>query len=393
VAVTPKPNVLRPCAIRAAGGARRLVCLQLAGTPVVREYEVTVKDGNGTPELRATAPIDPRAIALFSVERSATVRDVYAVTTDAQVLGVLGPSVAPVPGAHPAAGTVTDAVLLPACDGGQAAQLVLRVVTATEKRLQAMPPLGGPVVDYHGVTTDLVSELAVRDTGCITELQPMGGGEPPRRQAAVVEIVPRAMPGTRASTSVVFECDLDPTRCRVSLPVPGTGAGLTPPPRIGAPPGAPVEEPRLTGMFFDASGVVMSSWVLLPTPGGGELRLVERERVPSAAIPGSVVSGHFDGDGLLDMFWDLQNAVLLTSNLQVTYGRKIGAQRLSALSGSESIFADAVLAGELTGDGVDDLVLFGRRREDDGTTTSGFVVVPMNVPIPNPDPGFDRPCR
>jgi hypothetical protein len=185
----------------------------------------------------------------------------------------------------------------------------------------------------------------------------------------------------------VFECDHpDRTKCRANLPVPETGAGLSPPPRSGAMP----EEPRLTGMFFDASGVVMSSWVLLPA--GGDFLLVERERVPSAAIPRSVVSGRFDGDGVTDVFWDLQNVNQRTSNLQITYGRRIGDQRLSALSGAESLLADAVLAGDLTGDGMDEIILLGTRRKDDMTSEDDLFVIPMNVPIANPDPGFDRTC-
>ena len=144
------------------------------------------------------------------------------------------------------------------------------------------------------------------------------------------------------------------------------------------------------GMFFDASGVVMSSWVLLPT--GAELRLVERDRVPAAAIPRSVVFGRFDGDAITDLFWDLPSSVLPTSNLQVTYGRKIGPQRLSALSGAEAIIADAVLAGDLTGDGADDVVLVGRQRQEDGTFVFGAIGVPMNAPVPATDLPAERPC-
>lgn len=389
--ITPKLGAPRPCAIRVAGAVRRLVCVQLlAGSPVVREYDVTVQDGRTTLVVRDTAAIDAGVVALFSIERAAAVRDVYAVTADAQVLGLFGPSMAPAPGAHlPAGTTASDAALLPACEGGQAAQLVLNVTTPADRRLVVMPPMGGPTSDYHGVSTDPMLQLGVRGTGCVTELAP-GGGEPRRRAAAIVDVAPRFVPGGRAATSVVFECDLaDRTRCRTALPVPETGAGLSPPPPAGAA-GVPAEEPRLTGMFFDASGVVMSSWVLLPT-GGGERLLVERERVPSAAIPRSVVSGRFDGDGVTDLFWDLQNANLSTSNLQVTYGRKIGAARLSALSGAEAIVADDVLAGDLTGDGVDDVVLVGRQRTD-GMAFYGILVIAMGVPIPDPDQGVDRPC-
>ncbi len=389
--ITPKLLTPRPCTLRVAGPVRRLVCVQLlAGSPFAREYDVTVEDGRTALVVRDTATIDAGVVALFSVERAAAVRDVYAVTADARVLGLFGPSVAPAPGAHlPAGTTASDAALVPACDGGGAAQLVLNVTTPADRRLVAMPPMGGPTSDYHGVSTDSMLQLGLRGTGCVTELAP-GGGEPRRRPAAIVDVAPRVGPNGRAATFVVFECDLaDRTRCRTLLPVPETGAGLAPPPPAGAL-GAPVEEPRLTGMSFDASGVVMSSWVLLPT--GGAFALVERERVPSAAIPRSVVYGRFDGDGVTDLFWDLQNANLSTSNLQVTYGRTIGAARLSALSGAEAIVADAVLAGDLTGDGFDDVVLVGRQRRTDGMAFYGITVIAMGVPVGNPDTAVDRPC-
>jgi hypothetical protein len=91
------------------------------------------------------------------------------------------------------------------------------------------------------------------------------------------------------------------------------------------------------------------------------------------------------------VLWDLPNTALVTSNLQVTYGRRIGTQRLSALSGSESIVATAVLATDLTGDGLDEIVLVGRRRES-GSTRDGILVIPMGAPIGNPDTAVDPPC-
>jgi hypothetical protein len=179
----------------------------------------------------------------------------------------------------------------------------------------------------------------------------------------------------------------------VNLPVPEAGAGLSTPRFEGSQTDAPPpEEPRLTGMFFDASGVVMSSWVLLPSRMS-EYLLVERARVPAASIPRRVVSGRFDTDGVTDMFWDMPSLNGATSNLQVTYGRTIGTQRLSALSGAQPITVDDLLVGDLTGDGLDEVVLLGKQRKDTSVFAEGLIVIPMNVPIPNPDPGFDRPCQ
>lgn len=396
--VIAKPGVAHACALRVAGQARQLVCLQLAapgGAAIAREYGVSVQDGNARLQAVADLPVVQEAVALFSVERGPTVRDVYAIDDQARLYGLDSPSVAPVPGSHLPAGAsrITDAVLLPACDGGQAARLVLVANVGTERRLFAMPAMGGAAADYHGVrTSDLALQLAVRSAGCVAELQPGSGDAPRLRQATVIELSQRVMQSERSTLSVVFECDLEPTRCRASLPVVGGGAGLSPPPRATPGPGSggPPEEPRITGMFVDASGVVMSSWVLLPTPKG-EFLLVERGRVPSASIPNLVVSGHFDGDGRTDMFWDLPLTLQQRSTLQVTYGRTIDGQRLSALSGSEPILVDELLAADVTGDGMDDVVLLGQQRRDQ-TLARGLIVIPMNVPIPNPDPTFDRPC-
>ena len=400
--IEPNPNVTRPCAIRVAGGTRRLVCLQLAaagGVAIAREYDVSVSGGNGRLQLRGQAAVDPGVVALFSIARGAD-RDVYAVAQDAQVFGMFGPSIPPDPNPHLGVGAVTDALYLPVCDptAGQVPQLLLRVVSAGGKRVQAMTPLGGTVGDYHNLGTDALLPLALRGTGCVTELRP-NSTEPKRRQAANVDINRRVMPSEqRTTSSVVFECDLpDSSKCTANLPVPGGGAGLSAAPVPGAPPAAPGpgEEPQLVGMFFDATGVVMSSWVLLPNPNG-EFLLVERGRVPAASIPNRVVTGDFDGDGKADLFWDLPSLVQPTSNFQATYGRTIGELRLSALSGAEPILVDDLVAGDLTGDNLDDLVIFGRQRREDDlgivTITTGIIVVPMNVAAPNPDPMSDKPC-
>jgi hypothetical protein len=395
----PKASVTRPCAIRVAGGAPSLVCLQLTavgGALIAREYTVALQSGNARLIEGTAVAVNQTAVALFSIERESGARDVYAINEKAQVFGVFSPTMAPDPSPHlppaPNPDRVTDALLVPACEAGQAPQLLVRVDQATtaEKRLYTAAATGGPLADYHGISTDAALELAIRGTGCITELRP-SGTMPRRRQAAVVDVTQRVAPmQDRNTASVVFECDqTNRAACRVSLPAAGGGAVLSQAPRPGT---SSTEEPRLTGTFVDASGVVMSSWVLLPT-FDGQFLLVERGRVPSAAIPHLALTGHFDGDGISDMFWDLPNVLQQSSNLQVTYGRMIGTQRLSALSGAEPILVDDAIAGDLTGDDLDDVVLVGRQRRDSQTSTNGLIVVPMNVAIPNPDTAFDKPCQ
>jgi hypothetical protein len=399
--IEPSMNVTRPCAIRVAGTTRRLVCLQLTGavgTPLVaREYEVAVTGGSARLIQRGVAQPATNAVALYSVPRGAD-RDVYAVTGNGQVLGMFGPGMAPDPSPHVSGATVTDAMLLPSCEMGQTAQLLLRVVIPmVGRRIQVMTPLGSTPADYHGVATDLLSGLALRGTGCVTELR-RNSTEAKRRQAALVDVTRRISPTEpRGTTSVVFECDaMVPAKCTATLPVSLTGAGLSAPTAAGAAAPAPGEEPQVTGMSFDATGVVMSSWVLLPNGNNDEYLLVERGRVPAAAVPNLVATGDFDGDGRADLFWDLPNLNQSVSSFQATYGRTIGEVRLSALSAPAPLLVDDLLAGDLTGDGLDDLAMVVRQRREDDlgnvTITTGIVVIPMNTAAPNPDSMFDKPC-
>lgn len=386
----PKPDVRHPCAIRVAGSTRRLVCLQQSGvaptsSTIAREYAVSVVNGNARLQQAGEVTIDAATIpiAVFSVPRG-TDRDVYALTTRGAVLGLFNPSVPPVAGNHlGTTDTASDAVLVPACDNDQAPQLVMQVTTALAPRLVAMPPTGGATSNYHGIAAVTNRQLRLRGTGCVTELRP--DLEAARRPGLVVDIS-RGDTTEEVDAVAAFECDHpDPAQCRVTLPVAGGGATLSAP--------ASIDEPRLTGMFVDATGVVMSSWVLLAGPSK-KPQLVERARVPAAAIPNFVATGHFDADSQSDLFWDLPNPTQTTTSFQVTYGRTIDAQRLSAVSATTPLVVEDLVIGELTGDSADDVAMVARQQRLDGGTplVRGIVVIPMNAPAPPSRPPVDPAC-
>jgi hypothetical protein len=383
--LTPLARASRPCAVRIAGATRRLVCLVQSPGAAAREYEVTVAAGDARLVERAAVAVDPRTVALFAVPRGAD-RDVYAIAEDARVTAIFpGPST-PLPGPAPAAlGTVTDALLLPACGAGESARVLVAVaVSVTQVRLFTLPVLGGALTDYHGVSADV--QVGLRAAGCVTELR--ANADPRRRQASVVDVERRVQSTPVAASSIVLECSRpDPADCRVPLPVSRVGAALSPP-------GDP-DEARLTSMLVDATGPVMAAWVLAPAPSG-DLRLIERERVPAASIPSAVVTGQFDADGRIDLIWDLQNVAQATTAVQITYARRVADARLSALARPLELLTDHLIAGELTGDGFDDLVVVGRRRDTSGgipTVEPVLTVVPLNAPIPNPNPAVDPPCQ
>ncbi|MGE0549828.1 MAG: hypothetical protein AB7O24_18325 [Kofleriaceae bacterium] len=378
VNVLPSVKTAHPCAIRIAGATQRLVCIEDLGTSIVaRDYQVTVAAGSASlQQIGGDQTLDPDAFTVYSIEHGAN-RDVYALTKSARVIGLFAPSVAPTSSMqHLPAPTATEATLIPACAADDQPKLVIRV-EGIPRALRVMDPLGGTPVDYHGVSTDTAQPLSVRASGCLTELDP--GGIARVRQAAIVDI---SMSSTRSVMRAYFECDaLLQTKCHVDLPFPGTGAAFT----LGS-------EPRIAGVFLDASGVVISQWVALPD-ATNDYRLVERDRVAAASLPSHIAYGQFDGDGLADGFWDIASLDRRSSTLQISYARLIGNQPLSALSGRQTIAVDDLVVGDVTGDGNDDIVLVGSTTTDAGVRIDGVVVIPAQVAADLPEQNADEACE
>jgi hypothetical protein len=106
--------------------------------------------------------------------------------------------------------------------------------------------------------------------------------------------------------------------------------------------------------------------LILSSTGG----VIERSRMPAAAVPTHIVSGQFDTDGLPDLVWDVTTK---GTSFEIAYSREVDDEPLEALSAAGSASIDDMLVGDLTGDGIDDLVLL------DGSG-GGTVVVPVGMP-------------
>jgi len=361
------------CAARLSGTTHRLVCVEDPGAgAVARDLAVNVVDGGARlTEMQSHAfagdglGVNEKVIAVYSVDRGSA-RDVYAVTNRARVVGLFNPSV-------PATSTARvidadDAVLAPAC-GTLPAQLMLHVGLTGEVR--AMDPTGAaaPQPFFDFATTEAVT---FNQTGCVTELKP--GGVPQLRQVVALDV-------GRAQTSAVFACDAAGGICQVRMPVPRAGVGFL-----------PGGEPRLLAASLDASGVVLSSFVLQPDKERLD-RLVERDRTAAAAFPQRLVVGNLAGDTEPDLFWNITNLTSTATSMQVSYARQVAGTRLSALSQliDDLVVIDALVA-DVTGDGHDDVILTVQNSPV-APTTRGVVVIPTGVPSPSFTPMLDNPCQ
>ena len=371
--LSPLSATLHWCAPRLAGTTHRLVCVEDPGAgAVARDFAVSVVDGGARLAEMQTHQFatdglgaNEKVIAVYSVDRG-TARDVYAVTNRARVVGLFNPSVPATGG--PRVIEVDDALLAPAC-GTLPPQLMLHELLTSKIRAMDATGATAPQPFFDFATTDPVT---FNQTGCVTELAP--GGVPKLRQVVALDI-------GRSQTAAVFACDAAGGICQVRMPVPRAGVGFLP----GA-------EPRLLAASLDASGVVLSSFVLQPDKDRLD-RLVERDRTAAAAFPQHLVVGNFDGDSEPDLFWNITNLVNTAASLQISYAREVAGARLSALSQiiDDLVVIDTVVA-DVTGDGHDDVIMTVQNSPV-APTSRGVVVIPTGVASPSFTPMLDNPCQ
>jgi hypothetical protein len=366
----PSPGA-RFCALRVRDANRWLVCLERDGSDVIaRAFRAQVSAGRAGLVGVDEQPVAGDAIAVVSVPDDGGL-EVYAITTRGELLPLFAaPTIAnaaPVcPAGPPCATPVENALVLPACGPAQGAKLVLQLGGA-----------GGPgqikQVDLSdGSLGDLpLNRLAtlrvvLDNAGCVQRLAPMGGAAEPQQVISyhLTGLVEPIILQTRMSYGCAVTCD------DIEL-LAGAGVGFVP----GA-------EPRAVITILDATGVVLVQAVMIPDPTGKPDRLVERTRHPAAALPDRMVTGRFDADDTWDLIWSM--AAQRGTRFELAYGKQAGGQPLLALSPLVARQYGTLLAGDLTGDGFDDLIVTGAQ--------GGAGVVPMFVPAAPLDVASDPPC-
>jgi hypothetical protein len=379
-----QPLAARWCTHRVAA-TPSLVCVEDLPTPGIAaeatDYVVTSNGGRTDLTPGPTQTIVAGAVAVYGVDRDGGKRDVYAVASDGRVVGLFSPTVAARPSSPLGANEfVSDAIVIPKCAPGDTPKLLIRTTTTdgatniTGRAVKVMDAVGGPITPFHGLVagggpTEVVNLNAA---GCVTELAP--GQLPILRPVAVVDV---GRGGTGMSpTKAYFDCNAAGGRCTIELPVGRSAVGFI-----------PGEEPRMVGPFFDASGTVLSAWVMLPDASGVR-RLVERERIPAASFPQRMTIAQLDDDGEFDLLWSITNAAQDATSLQVAYSRKVVDQRLSALTGPQELVIADLFTGDITGDGHADVVLYGR----DSLNALGVAVIPTHVSPPGLAPPTDNAC-
>lgn len=379
---TPPAGSARYCAPRINGSTHRLTCLDGSGAGVTaRDYEMQVAGGAATLVEKMSAVIAPEATAIVSVP-SGSDRYAYAVTTHGFLIPLFG---APAPGntqtvcpplPSVCATPVDDAIVLPPC-GALPAQILMHTSATGPGQLVQTDPLGNNLVDYPLPQSTVSDSVAQLDrAGCVTTLDPNGGTSTLRQVTSINMGRTLLNNYSVASTHVSYDCSGGGPMlsCSSIATAPGASVGFT----TGT-------EPRMIMTSVDATGVIVLQVVMAKDTGGKD-HFIERSRAPAASLPGHTVVGEFDTDSTTDMFFDV--AAKRGGSFEIAYARMIGDQPLEALSPQQTnLTIDDIIATDLTGDGLDDIVITG------GTDViSGIAAVAMDVPAATAVPAMDPTC-
>ncbi|HEY1552991.1 MAG TPA: hypothetical protein VGG28_34410 [Kofleriaceae bacterium] len=346
---SPPSKMTHPCAIRHAGATQRVVCLD--ATFSATEYAMTVANGSGALVAMDDAMAPATTAALISVPTGSGDLSIYAVDTNGNLTALFGAPAATNTGAK-CTGCINDAIVAPACDAAPG-KVVLHGVDAIR------------ITDYSGNTLGgtfgpLTSSLD--NAGCITEVDSTSGG------TSLVQAISAVTLDTTSSTTVtnvgLFLCG--PSAC-IAAPA-GIDDALVRGAAVGFVGGT---EPHMIVPSVDATGVVLLDLIASSASG-----VIERSRMPAAAMPNRIMTGEFDTDNEPDLFWDLSTAK--GAAFEVAYARQVDDQALEALSPTNASTVDQILTGDLNNDGLDDIVVIASALAQTGAS-----VVPVGVPTPS----------
>jgi hypothetical protein len=355
---SPAATVTRPCAIRHAGTTQHLVCVD--GSYTATDYAVNVSNGVASLAAASTQAAPATTIALVSIPNNGDL-GVYAVDSNGNLNALFGAPAATNKGTVClAAGCVDDAIVVPAC-GDTAGKVVLHATGDLR------------IVDYSGDyalgsgNPFGAGTSKPFDAGCVTQLDSMGS-------AGLVQSIAAFDVLSSATSLTLFACNA--TGCIADAT--GLSTASTHGTTVGFVGGS---EPRLVAVSVDATGVVLLE-LIISSSGN----VIERSRMPAASLPARIVSGQFDTDGEPDLVWDVSTAK--GTSFEVSYARQVDDEPLEALSPASSANVDNnnILVGDLTNDGIDDLVVLGS-----GSNTVGAAIVPMGMPMSTSVTG-DTPC-
>lgn len=360
--ITPSTEARRWCAIRVKGALHRLVCVD--NNHMAYDYAITVANGRASAMSMGSQPTLPplgggnKTVALIAVPTGDD-REVYAISDRGFFVPLFGAtaSASPTTGID---GGLSDAVVAPPCGSVPGRVLLAGVggnVHQTDLRGGSDMTFGAPI------GASATTQIRLDNAGCITKLATSGA--PSLTQFATLHT--QGLLNNVFGPTGTFLIDCNGPVCNGT-----TATALTRGAATGFTGGT---EPRAVFTSVDASGVVLVQVVLSPTNN-----LVERSRMPAAALPDRLVVGQFDTDTGSDLFWDIVNRASGT-NFELGYARKVGDTNLAALSRPIDTDVGDLLSGDLDGDALDDLVI---------VTTGGISIVPMGAPLPagaaNPDP-------
>ncbi|HUJ59707.1 MAG TPA: hypothetical protein VLX92_14480 [Kofleriaceae bacterium] len=359
----------RDCAPRASGATLRLTCVD--GSAQVHDYQVTPNMGVGTlTDEQSPMTLGDVPVAVFSFPVGID-RDAYAMSAKG-VISSLDNMVtiddSPLHGSVGApciGGTCSDAIAIPSCGTTSA-----KVGVTNGMDVWELDVSNGQLTDLQLAAPSGETTLELNSAGCVTVLD-AAGGMPTLRQILALRWGHTLSLGTvsvfvPAETHLYYLCGT--AVCSIQLPV-ESGVAFT----TGT-------EPRLISTTVDATGVVVVQDVM--TTLATARPFVERARYPATSIPDRMVVGQFDTDSTTDLLWSMTNRAQTATTFEVAYARTVGDDPLESLSGQVPIELDDLLAFDLTGDGIDDLIVTGKFPLGAGVV-QGIQVIPTDTAIPS----------
>lgn len=359
----PPATVKHACAVKISGSTRRLICLDtdLGGNPIARELAITIGSGRGTFTSAGVAALTTPPVGV--VAKPAAIKgdqDVYMIDTAGDQKALFGaPAAAPT--LCPTC-AVTDFLYAPACTGDPDAKLYLQEGTS----LRVMSANGGVTTPLAKFVDMTLLGLQLKSAGCVNQMTPQSSKLD--RQVVVLDVTVPEGSATLTLTRGFYSCDA--LGCnKLLLPVAGAGVAFAM---------TTTGERRLVGASIDATGLVMSSWIIRPTFDTTTRvdLLLERDRLPAAQAPHDLVIGTIDDDAGYDMVWNIASPTRTT--LELAYSRMAGPQRLEVVAPIANFVSDDLQLEDLSGDGHPELIMVGAIGSGAGNTTP-VTAIPTHV--------------